>query len=171
MTGHGTSKRQQQDSRVAAVSLIPLIDTTAPGLAKACDGCAKLCSLGQARGSIQFSSAAAKAMPSKAFGEGACHSQGRKDLAAKVQFHKARKEAATSPCFRSSSFHVLDPTLAVRSRSPARYLLARWLEQKRRLSSVCPSNCLFGTVAPEMEPLFYATKILRLCDPLDRVVP
>ena len=71
-----------------------------------------------------------------------------------------KKRGCHNPCFRSSSFHVFDPTYAVSSRSPVRYLLAHWLEQRRCLSSVCPSNCLFGMVAPEMEPLFLCARCL-----------
>jgi hypothetical protein len=51
---------------------------------------------------------------------------------------RCKKRGCHSPCFRSSSFRAFDPTYAVSSRSPVRYLLARWLEQKRCLSSVVP---------------------------------
>jgi hypothetical protein len=82
------------------------------------------------------------------------HSQG---FGCEGAISQGKKRGCHSPCFRSSSFCVLDPTYAVRSRSLVRYLLARWLERKRCLSSVAPPIASLRTVAPEMEPLFYCS--------------
>ena len=81
----------------------------------ACDRCAKLCSLGDAAGLSQFSSAPAKALRSKGFRHTRLLPLTREALAAKVQFDYVRKEAAT--------VHAFDLLLFMFSTRPVPYAL------------------------------------------------